>query len=104
MLLIAPLSTVLKGDSTLAMEDSSAKTTWTILQSYPDTMCPERWRKFLAQADFPAHYVAPEYFLEPFFRHKRPFAVLAWQGERVVAAITGIHEEHEILCGLRSRP
>ena len=104
MLLIAPLSTVLKGDSNLAMEDSSAKTTWTILHSYPDTMCVERWRKFLARADFAAHYVAPEYFLEPFFRHKRPFAVLAWQGERVVAALTGIHEENELICGLLSRP
>jgi hypothetical protein len=86
------------------MEDSSAKTTWTILHSDPDEMCADRWRKFLERADFAAHYVSPEYFLEPFFRDKRPFVVLAWQGERVVAALSGIHEEHQLACGLVARP
>ena len=67
-------------------------------------MCEDRWRKFLARADFAAHYVAPEYFREPFFRDKQPFAVLAWQGERVVAALSGMHEEHQLACGQISRP
>src|SRR5690242_11561207 len=78
--------------------------TWTILHRYPDEVCANRWREFLARADFAAHYTSPEYFREPFFRDKHPFAVLAWEGERVVAAITGIHEEHQLLCGLMSRP
>jgi len=86
------------------MEDSSPKTTWTILHSYPDDMCDERWRKSLARADFAAHYVSPEYFREPFFRDKRPFVVLAWQGEQVVAALSGIHEDQQLVCGLISRP
>jgi hypothetical protein len=85
------------------MEDS--QTTWTVLHSYPDDMGVEdRWRQFLARADFAAHYVSPEYFREPFFRDKRPFVVLAWQGERVVAALSGIHEERQLVCGLMSRP
>lgn len=68
-------------------------------------MCVEaRWREFLTRADFAAHYVSPEYFREPFFRDKRPFVVLGWQGERVVAAVSGIHEEQQLICGLRSRP
>jgi len=84
--------------------ENRPKTTWTILHSYPDKACADRWREFLARVDFAAHYTSPEYFREPFFRDKKPFAVLAWQGERVVAAVTGIHEEHQLLCGLMSRP
>ena len=87
------------------MENSSAQTTWTILHSYPDDMdVHDRWRKFLTGADFATHYVSPEYFHEPFFRDKRPFVLLAWQGERVVAALSGIHEEQQLICGLMSRP
>ena len=87
------------------MENSSPQTTWTILHSYPDDMwVNDRWKQFLTRADFAAHYVSPEYFREPFLRDKRPFVVLAWQGERVVAALSGIHEEHQLICGLMSRP
>jgi hypothetical protein len=87
------------------MRDSSAQITWTILHSYPDDMrVDNRWREFLTRAEFAAHYVSPEYFREPFFRDKRPFVALAWQGERVVAALSGIHEEKQLISGLRSRP
>jgi hypothetical protein len=87
------------------MEDSPIQTTWTILHSYPaDITVEERWREFLAGADLASHYVSPEYFREPFFRDKRPFVVLSWQGERVVAALSGIHEQRQLICGLRSRP
>ena len=87
------------------MEDSSTQTTWTVLHSYPDDIGVDAcWTKFLTRADFAAHYVSPEYFREPFLRDKRPFVVLAWQGERVVAALSGIHEEHQLICGLMSRP
>lgn len=86
------------------MEHSSAQTTWTVLHSQPATRVDARWRDFLTRADFGAHYVSPEYFREPFFRDKRPFVVLAWQRERVVAALSGVHEEHQLLCGLRARP
>jgi Acetyltransferase (GNAT) domain len=89
----------------LAMEDSSTRTTWTTLHSYPSDIGVEgRWRNFLTRADFAAHYVSPEYFCEPFVRGKRPFVVLAWQGDRVVAALSGIHEEQQLICGLMSRP
>jgi len=89
----------------LAMEDSSTQLPWTIFHSYPnDISVDARWREFLARADFAAHYVSPEYFHEPFFRDKRPFVILAWKGERVVAALSGMHEEQQLICGLRSRP
>jgi hypothetical protein len=86
------------------MEISSPQTTWTIVHNYPhDPVLEGRWRKFLARSDFATHYVSPEYFHEPFFRDKRPFVVLAWQGERVEAALSGIHES-QLICGLRFRP
>lgn len=87
------------------MEDSALQFTWSILHGYPDDVTLNaRWTEFLARADFAAHYVSAEYFREPFFRDKRPFAVLAWQGERIVAVISGTHEEQHLVCGLVSRP
>lgn len=87
------------------MEDSSTQLTWTILHNYPTDLCVDvRWREFLSRAEYAAHYVSPDYFREPFFRDKRPFVVLVWKGERVVAAVSGIHEEHRLVCGLVSRP
>ena len=83
------------------MEFSSTQ----ILHSYPDdTRVIDRWREFLTRADFAAHYVSPEYFREPFFRDKHPFVILAWQGDRIVAALSGIHEGQQLTCGLMSRP
>jgi hypothetical protein len=76
-----------------------------ILHSYPDdTRVIDRWREFLTRADFAAHYVSPEFFREPFFRDKHPFVILAWQGDRIVAALSGIHEGQQLTCGLMSRP
>ena len=87
------------------MEISATPTRWTVLHRYPDDkIVASGWRKLLTNADFAAHYVSPEYFREPFIRDKRPFVVLAWQGERVVAALSGIHEEQHLGCGLMSRP
>lgn len=87
------------------MERSSSPTTWTVLHRYPDdTYIADRWRNLLARADFAAHYVAPEYFCEPFVRDKEPFVVLASQDERFVAALSGIHQNQHLLCGLKSRP
>jgi hypothetical protein len=63
-----------------------------------------RWREFLSRADFAAHYVSKEYFREPFVRGKRPFVILALKGERVVAALSGIHDEQQLISGLMSRP
>ena len=72
---------------------------------YPaDPAVERRWRKFLTRAEFASHYVSPEYFRDPFVRDKRPFVILVWEGERVVAAISGVHDEQQLVCGLMSRP
>jgi hypothetical protein len=77
---------------------------WTNLHEYPSAAVETAWRDFLGRADFSAHYVSPEYFLEPFFREKKPFAVLAWDKDKVVGVATGLHEAGQVHCGLKSRP
>jgi hypothetical protein len=77
---------------------------WTNLHEYPSPEVETAWREFLERADFSAHYVSPEYFREPFFREKNPFAVLAWHDGKVVGVATGVHESGQATCGLVSRP
>src|SRR5258705_2466264 len=77
---------------------------WTILHSYPDPQMERDWREFLLRADYPAHYVSPEYFREPFVRENKPFAILAWHDGKVVGAVSGIHDGPQVSCGLLSRP
>jgi len=77
---------------------------WTLQHDYPENELEQKWREFLERADFSAHYVSPEYFREPFFREKKPFAVLAWHDGRVVGVATGLHESGQVACGLKSRP
>lgn len=77
---------------------------WTNLHEYPNPEVETAWREFLQRADFSAHYVSPEYFREPYFRNKKPFAVLAWHDDKVVGVATGLHEAGQVSCGLKSRP
>ena len=62
------------------------------------------WRDFLTRADFPCHYVTPEFFSEPLFTARSPFAVLIRQRGDVVAVCTGILDRRTAQCGLISRP
>jgi hypothetical protein len=91
------------GDATQFLE-SPQFMNWTILHNYPGTELEEHWREFLTRADFPAHYVSPEYFREPFFRDKDPFAILAWHEGKIVAALTALHDAEQVICGQGSRP
>ena len=77
---------------------------WTNLHEFPNPDVETAWRDCLDRSDFAAHYVSPEYFREPFFRDRRPFAVLAWQADRVVGVLTGMHEGDQVVCGQKSRP
>jgi hypothetical protein len=58
----------------------------------------------LAQSDFPTHYTAPEYFLEPLLRRSKPFAILSLAGEQVTGVLTGIHQDDRVQSGLSVRP
>ncbi|HTT25188.1 MAG TPA: GNAT family N-acetyltransferase [Candidatus Sulfotelmatobacter sp.] len=75
-----------------------------IVHQFPSPEIEAAWRDLLTRAECPAHYDAPEYFLEPHWSGKRPFAVLAFDGNRLAAALTGVHQAGELISGLPSRP
>lgn len=77
---------------------------WTVVRQYPEPAVKQSWDEFLTRADYPAYYVSPDYFREPFFRDKNPFAVLAWDGACVVGVLVGLHEGGQVTSGLLSRP
>lgn len=62
------------------------------------------WRELLLRVPVPSHYTSPEYFLEPYFDGRRPFAVLAIRGRSIVGVLTGFHEGKTVTCGLPTRP
>ena len=75
-----------------------------ILHAFPDLPTEQSWREFLTCADWPSHYTSPEFFLEPYWTGKRPFAVLATEGQKIVGVLTGLHEKNQVLSGLLARP
>ena len=75
-----------------------------ILHGPPADALEARWRACLANSDFPTHYTAPEFFLEPAFRKRRPFAVLSMTGEEVTGVLTGINDGERVQSGLSVRP
>lgn len=75
-----------------------------IWRTFPSPQAEAAWRGLIGRLDLPSHYNAPEYFLEPFWIGKRPFAVLAFEAGQAVAVLTGIHEGDEVVCGLPTRP
>jgi len=75
-----------------------------ILHEFPSREIEAKWREFLEDVECPAHFNAPEYFVEPYWDGKRPFAILALHQSRVVGVLTGVHEGEETVSGLQSRP
>ena len=82
----------------------SGQCRFVLVRNYPPADLERQWRKCLLDADFATHYTAPEYFREPFFQGKQPFAVLSMVGEKVAAICTGIHDGRSVKCGLSVRP
>jgi hypothetical protein len=70
----------------------------------PSADIQTRWRDCLSQSDESSHYASPEFFLEPFFGDKSPFAILAMEGEAVQGVITGLRYGKRVECGLGVRP
>ena len=75
-----------------------------ILHHLPGGVIESSWRACLAQSDFPTHYTAPEYFLEPLLRRSKPFAILSLAGEQVTGVVTGLHQGDHVQSGLSVRP
>jgi CelD/BcsL family acetyltransferase involved in cellulose biosynthesis len=75
-----------------------------ILHKLPDVSIESAWRDLLGRIEVPSHYDAPEYFLEPHWTGKKPFAILALEDNHAVAVLTGIHDGGQVVSGLPSRP
>jgi hypothetical protein len=75
-----------------------------ILRESPTPELEKLWRDYLTRVEFPSHYDAPEYFLEPPLPGKRRFAVLAFENDRITGTLTGLHSDKNVICGLPARP
>ena len=75
-----------------------------ILHSFPTAPILAQWRSCLPNCDFPTHYTAPEFFLEPMLRKMKGFAVLSLSGERVTGILTGVRDGDHVRSGLSVRP
>jgi hypothetical protein len=77
---------------------------YAILHNFPPPDLEQAWRVGLSRVDFPAHYDSPDFFREPYWSGKSPFAILALRQGAVVGGVTGLHERNEVVSGLPSRP
>jgi hypothetical protein len=75
-----------------------------IVHCRPADPIAARWRACLADSDFPTHYTAPEYFLEPSLRHQQAFAILNVVDEEITAVLTGTRDGDWVRSGLPVRP
>src|SRR3981081_1487348 len=75
-----------------------------ILNGLPADPIEVQWRACLADSDFPTHYTAPEFFLEPMLPERKRFAILSLTDEQVTGILTGIHYGDRVQSGLSVRP
>jgi hypothetical protein len=75
-----------------------------IIREFPAPKVEAAWRDYLARTECPSHYDSPEFFLEPFWAEKKPFAVLAFSDDKVTGVLTGLHNGKNVISGLPSRP
>ena len=75
-----------------------------ILHGQPAGTIEARWRACLLDSDFPAHYTAPEFFLEPIRRGEKPFAILSTVDGEVTGVLTGVNNGDHVQSGLSVRP
>lgn len=75
-----------------------------IIHDFPTPGLEVCWREFLTRVESPEQYDAPDYFSEPYWDGSNPFAVLAFDGDRIIGSATGLHTAGTVTCGLPSRP
>jgi hypothetical protein len=88
----------------LSVALNEGENSFLILHGLPHGPIERKWRAFLADSDYPTHYTAPEFFLEPAFREKSPFAVLSMVGDDITGVLTGINDRGHVQSGLSVRP
>ena len=75
-----------------------------IITTLRDESLLSKWGEFLCNAPFATHYVTPDFFDDPFAGHGERFAVLAVDGERIDAVLTGVRNQNKIVSGMAVRP
>lgn len=75
-----------------------------VFTEHPDELWTRKWNDFLADALFPTHYTTPNFFVDPFVRGGRRFAVLALENEKITGVLTGVDSGKSIVSGLFVRP
>jgi hypothetical protein len=75
-----------------------------VIREFPLRGLETAWRGFLAQAELPTHYTAPEFFLEKHLARLHPFAILAFGRSGITGVLTGLHESDRTVSGLAVRP
>ena len=75
-----------------------------ILREFPPSDLENEWRDYLTRLECPSHYDAPEFFLEPLWEGRQPFAILALDQGKVAGVLTGLHFGKHVMSGLPSRP
>ena len=74
------------------------------MHRFPAGAIEVKWRDCLAASDFSTHYAAPEFFSEPAFTDRKPFAVLSILDDKVTGALTGLSDGAHVQSGLSVRP
>lgn len=86
------------------MDHGDSGITTRIIHAFPDPLTERAWRCLLSSSAWASHYVAPEYFLDPKIKERRPFAILAEREGRIEGCLTGWHEGSRIQSGYPTQP
>ena len=89
---------------TLGSHGNTRQPGYLILRQFPSPEVEGIWQDFVNRIEFPGLYITPHYFLEPYWKGKNPFAILAMNDGRVSGVLTGIAAGGQVTCGNPARP
>lgn len=75
-----------------------------LITTSPDAGLKAKWDDLVKNAAFATHFVTPDFFSDPFVGDGERFAVLALDGERIDAVLTGVKNGGAVFSGLPVRP
>jgi Acetyltransferase (GNAT) domain len=99
-----PTAAIVGADIRSAPMKQSKDGSFCILHYQPEGVIEARWRACLLDSDFPTHYTAPEFFLEPVRQAEKPFAILSTADDEVTGVLTGVSDGDHVRSGLSVRP
>jgi hypothetical protein len=75
-----------------------------IVTAPADAATAAAWNDCLDAASYATHYTAPEFLEESYFAGRRPFAVLAVDGNVINGVVTGHFSGRDMICGAAESP